>query len=221
MNTEGHTPTRGSVLLRMTAVLALIGGLFAGAASVAGAAEACSSGDADYSGYDYGSSMTLTTDVAQATPGSVVTIEGAGFGPGGCELQLTIGSADGAAAAATVLGTVTVGADGTFSFPWTVPADQELGIITIAAVVDGIELASTTLEIVEATPVSPPGDSNNQGAAPIAAPAAGGHTGGASQGTLPRTGSNTLPLIIGGLVLLAMGAALLTWTNRRRMVTEV
>ncbi len=190
-----NSTSRRGPILRIIAVLALACGVFAAASSTAGAATTC-----HLDGYDYGASVVLAANPTRATPGSQVTITGTGYPPN-CEVTVD--------AAGTSVGTATTGADGSFTFTWNVPADQSLGNVTITAVVDGQTLGSTVVEIVAsgATTTTVPAASSTN-------PSSGG------SGTLAQTGSDVLPLVFGGLVLLAMGTALLMWNRNRRVADQ-
>lgn len=188
--TKGRSP-----LVLVAAVLALAFGLFA-STGTAGAAEACVLDPGDYS-----PSMVLTTSAPEVAAGESVTIEGANF-PANCEVTLEV---DG-----VVLGTATTDDSGAFSFPWAVPGDHPAGDVTIAATAMGEVLATTTLSIIDPTPVT---------TAP-ATTAPSPSQGGTGDGTLPATGAQVGGLVVGGLVMLAAGAALLLW-NRGRQINQV
>ncbi len=194
---------RHKPLARLLAVAALLFGVVAATATATtvGAAGGC---DADTSDYGYGATATLTTP-GQASPGSTVTIEGTGFPPG-CEVAVVVAGA--------TIQTVTVGEDGSFTASWAVPADQELGEVVVDALVGGEVLASTVITIVEAQPAggNEPGDGNGGVAPAQGGPAVGAQAG--NSGTLPATGSKTLPLVFGGLALLVLGTGMVLAKRR-------
>ncbi len=206
---------RRSPLVLIAAVLALAFGLFAATTSTAGAAEACVI-DPD----EYSPSMVLTADPSEVAPGDSVTIGGSNF-PANCDVTLEV---DGA-----VLATVTTDGSGAFAFTWAVPGDQPVGDVTIAATAAGQLLATTTLSVTDGSPVTtapatttPGGDPTDPGgtATDPGGTHAGGGDGTGSGGMLPATGAQIGALVVGGLLMLAGGAALLLW-NRGRQINQV
>ncbi|HET8931397.1 MAG TPA: LPXTG cell wall anchor domain-containing protein [Acidimicrobiales bacterium] len=197
-STKRRTP-----LVLIAAVLALACGLFTVTSSTAGAADACV-----VDPNDYGSSVVLGTSATSADNGTSVDIIGSGF-PADCDVTLEV---DGA-----TIATVTTGADGAFSYTWDIPGDAEPGSVTIAATAAGQVLATTTLEIVDAQPTTTPGS------ATTVTGTNGGGTGTSTTGgsTLPATGAQIAVLVVGGLVMLAAGAALLMWNRGRRVSTQI
>lgn len=199
---RGVVPIR-TVGLRLVAALTLLAGLFAFGAGTAGAAEACT-----LEGYAGTPVLTATPDPAK--PGTEVVITGTGFGPPGCETTLKAGD--------TEIGTVVVGEDGSFTFTWHVPADWPLGEVEISASgAEGVVLASTTVQIVadDAAPTTVPAPAPTDAAPPAAS---GSPT---ESGMLPKTGSSILPVLLGGAVLLVVGAGLVVLATRRRSSSEL
>jgi LPXTG-motif cell wall-anchored protein len=194
------TKRRTPVVL-VVAVLTLASGLFAITSSSAGAAEACVVGPDDY-----GPALTLTTSATSADNGTPVDIVGSGF-PSDCEVTLAV---DG-----TTIGTATTDGSGAFTFTWDIPDDATAGIVTITATAAGQVLATTTLEIVDGGPAtSTPASTSTT----VAATGAATSTSGGS--TLPATGAQIGILVVGGLVMLAAGFALLLWNRGRRVSTN-
>lgn len=188
--TPRATSTRSRVA-SVVAALAFAIGVVAVGTGTAGAAEACS-----LEGYTGAPVLTVTPGTVR--PGTEVTITGTGFAPPGCETTIAVGD--------TVIGKVIVGEDGSFTLNWTVPADWPLGDFDVSASgMDGTVLASTTIDVVSGT-TTPPAD------VPVAhqpsAPSGGG--------LLPKTGSQILPVAMGGMVLLVVGAGLVVLAMRRR-----
>lgn len=118
--------TLGATLLALALIVAI--------PSVASAAPCVI--DEEYSG-----GTTVTTDPSgTVAPGETIDIIGTGF-PADCEVDIVI---DG-----TVVGTVTTNADGSFSFPYTIPADF-LGTLTI--VISAGDFSQTiTLQVAQPT----------------------------------------------------------------------
>lgn len=191
---------RRTPIVLVAAMLALVCGLFAVTTTSAGAASACV-----VSPEDYGPATTLTTSATSVDNGTSVDINGAGF-PANCEVTLEV---DGA-----TIGTATTDGNGKFTFPWTVPADTPAGSVTITATAGGQVLAATTLEIIDAQPAT-----TTPGTATTVAGGTAGTTSGGS--TLPATGAQIGVLVVGGLVMLAAGFALLLWNRGRRVSTQL
>ena len=205
-NESKSAPTkRRTPIVLVAALLAMTCGLFTVATSTAGAAQACSP-----DGYDYGASITLAANPSLATPGQVVTLTGSGFPPA-CDLELQI---DGA-----VIGTVTTAPDGTFSFHWNVPDDQGMGV-TVDAVAGGTVLASTIISVGIARPVGAPVSATTTtviGNGTVGATGTPSST--TSTTSLPATGASISLLVIGGVLMLVAGAALLLWNRGRDIPT--
>lgn len=198
-STKRRTP-----LVLVAAVLALACGLFATAAP-AGAADACV-----LDPQDYGSPVAISTSATTVDNGTSVEIFGSGF-PANCDVTL---EADGA-----VLGTATTDADGNFSFDWAIPDDYPAGMVTIAATSGGEVLATTVLEIVDAqtaTSTTVPG-TTDPGGTTSGVPGQSG----TGTGTLAATGAQIGVLVVGGLVMLAAGVALLMWNRGRQVSTQL
>jgi hypothetical protein len=56
---------------------------------------------------------------------------------------------------------------------------------------------------------------DNAGGGTLQQGATGGDVGGAAAGTLPFTGADLVMLVVGGLVLLALGVAIRRWVSSR------
>lgn len=212
----GTRKAHGSPVARLAAVFALIAGLFAVGtlgAGAAGAVDPAAVDDAECPSQGYAPTPVLTADPGEVTPGATVTITGTGF-VGGSTAVL---EADG-----VEIGQVPVDADGSFTFEWTVPADHATGPVEITAT-DGCLLISSTVIEVVSTPATtvPPADTTpaDAGTTPGGGPSAGDTSGGS--GVLPKTGSQILPAMVGGLVLLVVGSGLVVLATRRRRADSV
>lgn len=178
---------RRNPIIRVVAVLALALGMFAVAPAASGAAEACVIGE-------YGNSMQLTADPTTVRPGDTVTIDGSGF-PADCTLGISVGSCD----ASDSIGIVTTDENGNFTIDWVVPANQKPGDVLICTTISSVEVtASVTVASTSATTV----------------PAATGGQGGS--GVLPKTGSQILPFLGGGVILLVVGSLLVLSSRKRK-----
>jgi len=202
-STKRRTP-----LVLIAAVLALACGLFTVTSASAGAADACV-----LNPDDYGMTPVLAATPTSVKAGADVQITGSGF-PANCEVTLQV--------AGTTIGTATTNGDGSFTFTWSTPADQKPGNTTIVAAAGGQTLATTVVEIVANGSVVTTGPTTSVG------PAGGGGTGGSGTGGTGTTGGSTLPatgaqigiLVVGGLVMLAAGFALLLWNRGRGVSTQ-
>lgn len=121
------------MIVRISAVLALLFGSVAVGSSAAGAASPC-----DLDGYLYGSTMILSANPIVAEPGTTVELTASGF-PGDCDADLAI---DGVSMAA-----LTIPWSGEFSVTWNVPTTQAAGPVSATASVDGTVLAQTTITV--------------------------------------------------------------------------
>lgn len=131
---------------------------------------------------DYAGGPSITTNPSGTVqPGQQIEIIGTGF-PAGCEVDIVING--------TVIGTVTTSADGSFSFPYTIPSDF-LGTLTIV-ITAGDFSQTITLQVVAptVTTTAPP--------------------------PLPVTGSDSDGMIGIGLALVALGGLLVLGTRKRR-----
>jgi LPXTG-motif cell wall-anchored protein len=164
--------------LRLTALA--IAGLF-GLVALAAPATA---------GEDYTPPPGITVDNPNPEAGDTVTISGEA-----CIVGATVTiTFDGKEVA-----TATVGADGTFSATFDIPADTAPGEYAVEVIGCGPEVLGTTLTVSAAAPDAP------------APPATGA-------GALPQTGSSgTEPLVRTGAVLLAAGAVLVYAVRRRQL----
>lgn len=134
---------------------------------------------------DYASSMNLTVDPPRAHVGETVDIKGTGYPPN-CELTIYV---DGKA-----VGTVVTDPDGSFTLPWTIPAGTALGNVDITTSVSDI-VKHANLEVIGSTTTT-------------VAPTTPGTE-------LPRTGSDVLPLLAGGVALLVLGSLVVLSTRKR------
>ncbi len=200
MNTKSNSKAGigRSGLLRLLAAAALLSGLVVvGANTPAGAAEMCT-----IDGYSGTQVITVTPN--PATPGSEVTITGTGFGPPGSETILHIGPD-------TTI-TVVIDEDGSFTHVWQVPDDWPAGTLEVSASCQDATVSTTTLEIISAVAVTT--------TVPAATTPVASGTPPTQSGVLPKTGSQILPLMIGGAVLLIVGAGLVVLTIRRRSAAD-
>lgn len=196
-STKRRTP-----LVLAAAVLALACGLFTVTSTSAGAADACV-----VNPDDYGMTPVLAATPTSVKAGADVQITGSGF-PENCAVTLQV--------AGTTIGTATTNADGGFTFTWSTPADQKPGNTTIAAVAGGQTLATTVVEITAGGAVA-----TTSAPTTSVAPAGGTGTSSTSGGsTLPATGAQIGILVVGGLVMLAAGFALLLWNRGRGVSTQ-
>jgi LPXTG-motif cell wall-anchored protein len=133
----------------------------------------------------------LSLSDTTVVPGQTITVTGA-VTPGATSVTFTFFSV------AQDLGSATPDADGNVSTSLTIPTDATLGDHTITAT------DSTGLEVsADVTVVSADG-------AGAGAPGAAG-----AAGALPRTGSDSLPLLPVGAGLVAVGGVILLVTRRR------
>lgn len=134
-------------------------------------------------GEDYTPPPTIEVDDPNPGPGDSVTISGASCVIG-AEVSITLEGVE--------VATATVGADGTFSATFDIPADAAPGDYLVQVIGCGTEVLGTTITV--SGPAPTPGGS----------------------GALPETGSsNTEPLVRTGAVLLAAGAVLVFAVRRR------
>lgn len=181
---------RRNPILRAVAVLALALGIFAAVPATSGAAEACVAPDG------YGTvKPSLSANPSTVAPGGTTTITGSGFPPD-CTLGISIGACG---ASGTSLGEVTTDADGGFTIPWAVPADQKPGEVLVCTSLGTIDV--TTNVTVASTQVTTPGT--------------GGTGGSQGSGALPATGSQVMPFVAGGVLLLVIGSLLVLSTRKR------
>jgi hypothetical protein len=124
----------------------------------------------------------IVVDDPTPDPGGQVTVTGES-----CEVGATVTISLGG----VVVGTAVVGADGTFTATFTVPADTAPGTYEVSVTNCATEVLGTTITV------------------------------GGPQGTaLPRTGSNsTEPLVRTGVVLVAAGVVLVYAVRRRQQAT--
>lgn len=180
---------RRNPIVRAVAVLALALGLFAAVPATSGAANACVVDP------DYANTMQLTANPATVQPGGTVTLHGTGY-PSDCVLAVSIG----ACPAGTTIGSVTTDGQGTFSLNWAVPTDQKAGPVVFCTNVSNITVtANVTVASTSAT--IPP------------------TSGGGQASALPKTGSQVMPFIGGGVLLLVVGS-LLVLSSRKRSATH-
>jgi endo-alpha-N-acetylgalactosaminidase len=140
---------------------------------------------------------SLALSDACVPAGSELTVTAGTFNPG-ATVTVTLGGAP--------LGTPAADGGGVATLTATVPAETAAGDVELTATGDG---PSGPLALTARLTVDP----EDCAAAP--APAAPGE-GESAGGTLPRTGSDTLPLLRIGLALAAVGGLLLAATAKRR-----
>ena len=181
---------RRNPIVRAVAVLALALGLFATVPATSGAAEACVFSD------NYGPTMQLATNPSTVAPGGTVTITGSGF-PADCILGISVGSCG----AAGHIGDVTTDDNGNFTIDWAVPADQPLGDVVVCTTVGTVQVTANVTVASKTVGTTVPS------------------TSGGGSGTLPATGSQVLPFVAGGVILLVLGS-LLVLSSRKRNATH-
>ncbi|GAA1782874.1 endonuclease/exonuclease/phosphatase family protein [Agromyces lapidis] len=144
--------------------------------------------------------------------GATIAISGSGFAPG-TELRVELHSTP------VLLGTVTADDVGAFQATVTIPADTAPGAHTVVVTGDGDVSASAELTVtaaaggVETPGGEAPGDGGSGGTDPDAEPA--GSASGSESGDLASTGTDVLPVVIGGALLLGSGLVLLLARRRR------
>jgi hypothetical protein len=135
---------------------------------------------------DYEPPPGIEVDDSTVQAGDPVTVTGENCNIG-AEVTVTFGGVE--------VGTTTVGADGTFSLTFDVPAGTAAGTYAVEATGCGADVLGTTVTVGPVA-IGPP-------------PAA-----------LPRTGSSsTEPLVRTGAVLLAAGAVLVYAVRRRQQAS--
>lgn len=161
----------------------------------------------------------VTFEPATPAPGGSTTVTGSGFEVG-CDATITV---DGAEAA-----TATADANGVVSATVDVPGSAAEGDTVQVAITCGDRTETSSFTIGSAVDDAPdegdedgvapaPGDRDHTGAAPTPSkPAADG-----AERSLPETGSNTGMLVVVGLGLAAIGAAIVVTVRRRRAGTTV
>lgn len=131
----------------------------------------------------------VTVDPSTFEAGDVVTVSGTGLEPN-FETIIEFNSVT------VQVGTATTDAAGSFSVQVTIPADAAAGPHTITAVCDSagnISSTDVTVSSVNATTTTTIGG-----------------------GPLPRTGTDSKPLIVVGAIALLVGVALVLVSKRRR-----
>lgn len=103
------------------------------------------------------------------------------------------------------IGSTVTNAEGRFSHTFTVPASVPVGDFQIVITCAGVQGAGATRTLPLAVVAA--AGAQRAGAAP------------APGGTLPRTGTEPLPLAIGGGVLIGLGVMAVIATRRRRQAT--
>lgn len=185
------TTIRRNPIIRAVAVLALALGLFAIAPAASGAVEQCSAIPGDYA-----STMQLTANPSRTTPGSDVQITGTGY-PTNCELTVYV---DG-----NSIGTAVTDGNGTFHITWHVPSNARLGQHTVSTNVSNIT-ETANVEVISSVTTTTPTQGTGGG---------NGGTGAGGSGILPKTGSDVLPFLAGGVTLLVLGSMLVLATRKR------
>lgn len=153
---------------------------------------------------------TVTLASASVAAGDAITISGAGF-PAATALRIELRSTP------VPLGAVTTDATGGFRVTVTVPAATKPGTHSIVLIdPDGVE-TTAAIAVTAAPGGTPPGGGTpgggTPGGAPGGAPAdgsgnAGSGPGTTSNGDLAATGADSVPFLLAGVLLLAVGAGL-------------
>ncbi|MCK3769320.1 metallophosphoesterase family protein [Microbacterium aerolatum] len=137
--------------------------------------------------------------------GGKISVSGAGFAPG-AELVFELRSTP------VRVGTAVVGADGTFTAAVAIPANTPAGSHTFAVILpDGSEVTSA-LAVTPSDAGAVPGPEAGDTAGGAGDPATGG------AGDLATTGADSTGLVVGAVLLLALGLGL--FAMRRRARTE-
>ncbi|GAA1169923.1 hypothetical protein MOX01_28580 [Microbacterium oxydans] len=162
---------------------------------------------------------TVTLASASVAAGDAITISGAGF-RAATALRIELRSTP------VPLGAVTTDATGGFRVTVTVPADTKPGAHSIVLIdPDGVE-TTAAIAVTAAPGGTPPGGGTpgggTPGGAPGGAPAdgsgnAGSGPGTTSNGDLAATGADSVPFLLAGVLLLAVGAGLGIARRRRRL----
>ncbi|MDQ0643525.1 purple acid phosphatase family protein [Microbacterium murale] len=132
--------------------------------------------------------------------GERISVSGTGFAEG-AELEIELRSTP------VTVGTATAGADGSFTTAVTIPKATPAGSHTLAVILpDGTEVTAG-VTVAVAGGGADPGAGNGSG---------GGSVGGSSgDGDLATTGADSTGLILGAVVLLALGLGLFAMRRRR------
>jgi alpha-L-fucosidase len=128
----------------------------------------------------------ITVEPSTFAAGDIVTVTGSGFEPN-FETIIEFDSVQ--------VGTATTDATGAFGVQVTIPADADDGPHTISAVCDSSGTISATDVTVSSTSATPT------------------TTGG---GPLPRTGTDSKPLLVVGAIAVLVGIAFVLVSKRRR-----
>ena len=143
------------------------------------------------------------------TQGEALSVSGSGFAAG-ADVTISING--------VVVGSVVADASGSFTTTVTVPADAPVGVATVTATSPSCDhSASTGTEVLSAggstTPTTPSNVQNTGATAKPTSVAAATQT--PASATLPRTGSNTGPLVALAVGLTGLGAVALLAARRR------
>lgn len=153
-----------------------------------------------------------------AVAGGIVTVTGTGFAPGS-ELRIELRSTP------VPLGTATADETGSFRATVTLPADTVPGAHSIVVIdPDGVE-TSTPLTVTAAAGGGVPGGGvpgnggagGASGSGGVAAPGQGAGSGTGAAGSLAATGADSLPFLLGAVLLLGTGLGLIVLRRRRRL----
>jgi hexosaminidase len=160
-----------------------LGSFFAASAQASGARPALADCTTTATGEYPPSSATIGLQTSEDSPGEANIVSASGFEPDGGQVQLTFCSTP------VSLGTATINADGDISQAVTIPSDAALGRHMIMA--SGPNSDGGTLRIsIDLTVVAPAGTTTS------------------SNGSLPFTGLDLIPLIVSALTLIAVGTGL-------------
>jgi len=175
----------------MGVIALVIGGLALGATAAEAESVCPPSGSTSYPA----GSCTLVLSSQNVAPGGDITVSGSGFKPGST-VEVTL--SDG-----TVLGTALVGADGSFSGVFKIPANKSGQFRVLAS---GVDPNNDPFVLSSALTAAPGGT-----------PAPGGRAN-PPGGRLARTGINPLATTGAGLALAAAGLGLTLAARRRKLI---
>lgn len=160
---------------------------------------------------EYGESLGDLEDVpASAVAGESIPMRGSGFAAASILDVSLIANATGEI---ILLGTVTVGADGTINTSVVIPADVDRGFYTLSAagtaVDGGSRILSAGLEVVESTP------STTASTSPPTTLVMEEESLTAASSEEPSDEGSPLPFVVAGVVLLAAAIGGIAWWRSR------
>lgn len=144
-------------------------------------------------------------------PGDSTTVTLTGYQPNSTVTVTLCGNG-----VAIVLGTFTVGPDGTVTFTVTIPSNVPPGTYTLAT--SGNRSSGATQVAFAPITVSSSGGGSGSGGSGTGSGSGSGSTGTNTSGSLPRTGSDIGQLVGFALVLTVLGAAAAVGSRRLRPV---